>query len=182
MAKGLPVVEIFGPTIQGEGAVAGMPTYFVRLGGCDYRCIWCDSMHAVDPYEWTKTATWMQPDEIITAIKALPEGPQLISLSGGNPAIWECMPLVQALHMANYKVCVETQASIFRPWLREADLVTLSPKPPSAGNVTKIDIVKKFLLQLTDLGPVAAPIGTWSTQTSWLEKLEQLQAPCTYSQ
>jgi hypothetical protein len=44
-----PVVEVFGPTIQGEGAMAGLPTYFVRLGGCDWRCAWCDSMHAVDP-------------------------------------------------------------------------------------------------------------------------------------
>ena len=44
-----PVIEIFGPTIQGEGAEAGLPTHFVRLGGCDYRCSWCDTMYAVDP-------------------------------------------------------------------------------------------------------------------------------------
>jgi len=36
-----PVMEIFGPTIQGEGALIGMPTHFVRLGGCTYRCAWC---------------------------------------------------------------------------------------------------------------------------------------------
>ena len=45
----LPVVEIFGPTIQGEGAEAGIPTHFVRVGGCDFRCSWCDTMYAVDP-------------------------------------------------------------------------------------------------------------------------------------
>ena len=44
----LRVVEIFGPTIQGEGALIGEPTVFVRTGGCDYRCSWCDSLHAVD--------------------------------------------------------------------------------------------------------------------------------------
>jgi len=42
------VSEIFGPTIQGEGALIGQPTVFVRTGGCDYRCSWCDSLHAVD--------------------------------------------------------------------------------------------------------------------------------------
>src|SRR5262249_776223 len=42
------VSEIFGPTIQGEGVLIGLPTVFVRSGGCDYRCSWCDSMHAVD--------------------------------------------------------------------------------------------------------------------------------------
>ena len=44
-----PVIEVFGPTIQGEGAEAGLPTHFVRFGGCDYRCSWCDTMYAVDP-------------------------------------------------------------------------------------------------------------------------------------
>ena len=52
-AKLIPVVEIFGPTIQGEGAEAGVPTHFVRVGGCDYRCIWCDTMYAVDPDDRT---------------------------------------------------------------------------------------------------------------------------------
>jgi 7-carboxy-7-deazaguanine synthase len=33
-----PVIEIFGPTIQGEGAEAGLATHFLRVGGCDYRC------------------------------------------------------------------------------------------------------------------------------------------------
>ena len=42
------VNEIFGPTIQGEGALIGQPTIFVRTGGCDYRCSWCDTLHAVD--------------------------------------------------------------------------------------------------------------------------------------
>ncbi len=41
------VSEIFGPTIQGEGVLIGLPTVFVRSGGCDYRCSWCDSLHAV---------------------------------------------------------------------------------------------------------------------------------------
>ena len=45
----LPVVEVFGPTIQGEGELAGVPTAFVRFGGCDYRCSWCDSLFAVLP-------------------------------------------------------------------------------------------------------------------------------------
>lgn len=42
------VSEIFGPTIQGEGILIGLPTVFVRTGGCDYRCSWCDTLHAVD--------------------------------------------------------------------------------------------------------------------------------------
>lgn len=40
-ARTFPVIECFGPTIQGEGALAGLPTLFVRFGGCDFRCSWC---------------------------------------------------------------------------------------------------------------------------------------------
>lgn len=46
--KKIPVLEIFGPTIQGEGMVIGQKTMFVRTGGCDYRCSWCDSAFTWD--------------------------------------------------------------------------------------------------------------------------------------
>ena len=46
--KPTPVLEIFGPTIQGEGMVIGRKTMFVRTGGCDYRCSWCDSAFTWD--------------------------------------------------------------------------------------------------------------------------------------
>ena len=52
------ISEIFGPTIQGEGALIGQPTVFVRTGGCDYRCAWCDSLHAVDSRFRADGARW----------------------------------------------------------------------------------------------------------------------------
>ena len=56
-ARGYPVIEIFGPTIQGEGSEAGLATHFIRVGGCDYRCSWCDTMYAVDPAAVRANAT-----------------------------------------------------------------------------------------------------------------------------
>src|SRR5690606_39988469 len=44
----IPVIEIFGPTIQGEGMVIGQKTMFVRTAGCDYSCSWCDSAFTWD--------------------------------------------------------------------------------------------------------------------------------------
>ena len=64
-AKTFPVIEIFGPTIQGEGAEAGLPTHFVRFGGCDYRCSWCDTMYAVDPAVVRATAERLSGDAIV---------------------------------------------------------------------------------------------------------------------
>ena len=48
MPSKIPVLEIFGPTIQGEGRVIGRKTMFVRTAGCDYRCSWCDSAFTWD--------------------------------------------------------------------------------------------------------------------------------------
>ena len=50
----IPVAEIFGPTIQGEGPHVGMKTMFVRVVGCDFKCAWCDSKFAWKANENTK--------------------------------------------------------------------------------------------------------------------------------
>ena len=82
-----PVVEIFGPTIQGEGAEAGLPTHFVRLGGCDYRCAWCDTMYAVEPRVFRETAERLSTDAIVRRLSDLGGRPEWVTISGGNPAL-----------------------------------------------------------------------------------------------
>jgi len=129
-------MEVFGPTIQGEGPDAGMPCYFVRFGGCDYRCEWCDSMHAVDPALVRENATRMDTTTILGALDALPGQPGLVVLSGGNPALHHLQPLVLALKANGYLVSVETQGSVWRGWLASTDRLVISPKPPSSGMLT----------------------------------------------
>jgi 7-carboxy-7-deazaguanine synthase len=132
-----PVSEIFGPTIQGEGAEAGLPTQFVRLGGCDYRCVWCDTMYAVEPKIVRETSRPMTDAEIVRAVSELPGRPDWVTLSGGNPALHELGRVVDGLHAAGYKVAVETQGSSrWRRWLADVDRLTVSPKPPSSGMVS----------------------------------------------
>lgn len=128
-----PVIEIFGPTIQGEGAEAGVPTHFVRLGGCDYRCSWCDTMYAVDPAVVRATAERLSVDEILARLHALGAGPRWVTLSGGNPALHQLGSLLDVLHDANFLVAAETQGSVWRDWLVSLDRLTISPKPPSSG-------------------------------------------------
>ena len=129
----LPVIELFGPTIQGEGPDAGVPAYFVRFGGCDYRCSWCDSMHAVEPAAVRATAEKLSAADIIERIERLPVGPELVVLSGGNPALLELGPLVLALQQSGKRVAIETQGSRWRAWLASVDRLVISPKPPSSG-------------------------------------------------
>lgn len=127
----LRIAEIFGPTIQGEGALIGVPTVFVRTGGCDYRCVWCDSMHAVDS-AYRHTWTPMTPDAVFVDIERLAKGPLMVSLSGGNPAIQDFAPLIALGHEKGYRFGLETQGSVAREWFAALDLLTLSPKPPSS--------------------------------------------------
>lgn len=132
----VPVVETFGPTIQGEGPLAGVPTYFVRFGLCDYRCSWCDSMYAVDPVTVKANAERMSAEEVCQVLSALPPGPRWVTLSGGNPAIHDLSLLVSMLRTRGLRVAVETQASKFPTWLESVDMLVASPKPPSSGMVT----------------------------------------------
>ncbi|TKT76247.1 7-carboxy-7-deazaguanine synthase QueE [Aquamicrobium sp. LC103] len=127
------VAEIFGPTIQGEGILIGLPTVFVRTGGCDYRCAWCDSLHAVDPAYRNDWST-MTTDAVWAKVKALSGGePVMVSLSGGNPAIQPFGDLIRLGHEARYRFALETQGSVARDWFVDLDVLVLSPKPPSSG-------------------------------------------------
>lgn len=127
------VSELFGPTIQGEGALIGQPTVFVRTGGCDYRCDWCDSLHAVDS---AYRATWtpMTTDAVMAEVARLSgDRPLMVTLSGGNPAIQPLGPLIELGHARGYRFALETQGSVARDWFADLDMLVLSPKPPSSG-------------------------------------------------
>ncbi|GBQ63093.1 organic radical activating enzyme [Ameyamaea chiangmaiensis NBRC 103196] len=132
----LRISEIFGPTIQGEGALIGEPTVFVRTGGCDYRCTWCDTLHAVDARfrdTWrpmTTAAIWAEVERLSGGV------PLTVSLSGGNPAIQPFGALIALGHRHGYRFALETQGSIARDWFAALDTLVLSPKPPSSGMTT----------------------------------------------
>ena len=129
----LRIAEIFGPTIQGEGVLIGEPTVFVRAGGCDYRCSWCDSLHAVATeyrHSWAPLTT----EAVWAEITRLSGGRALtVSLSGGNPAIQDFGPLIAKGTTEGYRFACETQGSVARVWFADLDTLVLSPKPPSSG-------------------------------------------------
>ncbi len=129
----LRVSEIFGPTIQGEGALIGQATVFVRLGGCDYRCSWCDSLHAVDS-DYRHTWAPMQTEAVWNRVAELSGGqPLTVTISGGNPAIQDCGPLIATGRALGYRFALETQGSVARDWFAALEPLVLSPKPPSSG-------------------------------------------------
>ncbi len=135
MKKDIRISEIFGPTIQGEGAVIGQPSVFVRTGGCDYRCTWCDTPFAVDS-EFRKDWRPMSAEDVFAKVRALSDKPLMVTLTGGNPAIQPLGPLIALGKKSGYRFALETQGSIAQDWFADLDVLTLSPKPPSSGMKT----------------------------------------------
>ena len=133
MAGKIPIIEIFGPTIQGEGMMIGQQTMFIRTGGCDFLCKMCDSLHAVLPVEIRKRATYMTCTEIFEGIMNQRQHTKWVTLSGGNPCLWDLKELVTGLHGNWIKVAVETQGTYWKDWVGECDVITVSPKGPGMG-------------------------------------------------
>ncbi|MFC4559050.1 7-carboxy-7-deazaguanine synthase QueE [Virgibacillus kekensis] len=132
-----PVLEIFGPTIQGEGMVVGRKTMFVRTAGCDYSCSWCDSK-----FTWDGSAKQeivrMTADEILAKLTET-GGDKFdhVTISGGNPALLKNLnELIDVLHDSGNEVALETQGSRWQDWFISIDDLTISPKPPSSGMIT----------------------------------------------
>ena len=145
----IPVMEIFGPTIQGEGMVIGQKTMFVRTGGCDYSCSWCDSKFT---WDGTGKSTAMKADEIISSLKEIGgEAFSHITISGGNPALHKGIgELINQCHEQGWKVAIETQGSFWQDWLLDIDDVTISPKPPSSLMKTDFNKLDLFMKNLED--------------------------------
>lgn len=143
--KQIPISEIFGPTLQGEGPIIGKPSVFVRVGGCDFRCNWCDTLYAVLPEhknEWEK----LNEDEILAKVLLLTKSnPILVTLTGGNPALYDLSELIQKGHKRGLTFALETQGSVEKPWFADLDHLIVSPKGPSSGMETDWDIVGECL-------------------------------------
>jgi 7-carboxy-7-deazaguanine synthase len=147
----IPVMEIFGPTIQGEGMVIGQKTMFVRTAGCDYSCAWCDSSFTWDGSEKENTRR-MTPQELWDELVLLGQDNfSHVTISGGNPAlIGQAMEqFIAILRMNEIKVGLETQGSRWQDWFYRVDDLTISPKPPSSKMVTNWEKLDEIMLNLS---------------------------------
>ncbi|MCG8395490.1 7-carboxy-7-deazaguanine synthase QueE [Bacillus atrophaeus] len=150
MAKGIPVLEIFGPTIQGEGMVIGQKTMFVRTAGCDYSCSWCDSAFTWDGSA-KKDIRWMAADDIYSELKEIGgDAFSHVTISGGNPALLKQLDtFITLLREQKIRTALETQGTVYQEWFTLIDDLTISPKPPSSGMTTDFKKLDHILTSLT---------------------------------
>lgn len=134
----MPVIETFGPTIQGEGPSAGRACVFVRFAGCNLSCSWCDSAFSWHPLI-VRDTRHQTPDEIVADVDALNSPRTLpVVLTGGEPLLQQHRdpwpPMIGTL-AADRPVWIETNGTIAPTptTLREADQLVVSPKLANAG-------------------------------------------------
>jgi 7-carboxy-7-deazaguanine synthase len=116
----LRIAELFY-SIQGEGALVGVPSFFIRTTGCNLRCSWCDT-----PYtSWRPEGVEMSLDRILDEVRAHPA--RHVVVTGGEPMIApEIGPLTERLRDAGLHITVETAGTVFEPVA--CDLMSISPK------------------------------------------------------
>ena len=116
----MKIAELFY-SVQGEGALVGVPSVFVRTSGCNLRCQWCDT-----PYtSWRPEGTDWSLDQIVSEVRAHPA--RHVVVTGGEPMIApEIVPLTQRLNDAGLHITIETAGTVFHPVA--CHLMSISPK------------------------------------------------------
>jgi 7-carboxy-7-deazaguanine synthase len=119
---GYLVKELFGPTLQGEGAHAGRPCVFLRFAVCNLACSWCDTDYAAEGAER------LDADAIVSRLVALDKNrARMVVVTGGEPALQWDLPLADAVRGAGFRVHMETNGT--RVLAAPVDWLTVSPKP-----------------------------------------------------
>lgn len=115
----LPVMEQFY-TLQGEGFHQGRAAYFVRLGGCDVGCVWCDVKESWDADKHPK----FEVRSLILEVKKTPA--EIVVITGGEPLMYNLDELTRSLQAAGVKTHLETSGAY--PLTGHWDWICLSPK------------------------------------------------------
>ncbi|MFZ1312456.1 MAG: 7-carboxy-7-deazaguanine synthase QueE [Chitinophagaceae bacterium] len=155
--KMLPVMEHFY-TLQGEGFHQGRAAYFIRLGGCDVGCVWCDVKDSWNAENHPKFAI----KDIVAAIKKTPA--QLVVITGGEPLMHNLDELTNQLKAAGLQTNIETSGA--HPLSGSWDWICLSPK--------------KFKAPLPEILPRANELKVVifnKSDLEWAEKYAALVSP-----
>jgi organic radical activating enzyme len=144
LATTLPVMEHFY-TIQGEGYHQGRAAYFIRLGGCDVGCVWCD---VKDSWDADKHPQWKIEDLILNIEKTPAE---IVVITGGEPLMYNLDELTKELKSAGLQNNIETSGAY--PLSGTWDWICLSPKKfkaPLPGILPHANELKVIIFNKSD--------------------------------
>jgi len=141
----LPIMEEFY-SIQGEGANTGKPAYFIRVGGCDVGCHWCDVKESWNPNLHPLTAV----DQVVNNVKQFPA--QSIVITGGEPLLYNLDYMTNELANNGVEVFLETSGA--HPLSGTWHWICLSPKktlPPLPEVYKRADELKVIIFNKDDI-------------------------------
>lgn len=146
VAKGLslPLMEAFY-TLQGEGYHKGSAAYFIRIGGCDVGCHWCDVKES-----WNSELH--PPTDISVIVEEAKKHSNTVVVTGGEPLMWSMDPLTNALHEKEIQIHIETSGAY--PLSGNWDWFCLSPKKnklPISDAYQRADELKMIIFNKDDL-------------------------------
>lgn len=139
----LPLMEAFY-TIQGEGHHTGKAAYFIRVGGCDVGCHWCDVKESWNP-------KLHPPTDIETIITEAEKYSKTIVITGGEPLTWDMTKLTDGLKQKGFQIHIETSGAY--PLSGTWDWICLSPKKrmlPKPGIYNHVDELKVIVYNKSD--------------------------------
>lgn len=140
----LPVMEAFY-TIQGEGTFTGHAAYFIRLGGCDVGCVWCDVKESWEAGKWPV----LPIEQIVDQAMQYPG--RLVVITGGEPLLYQLGPLTGLLKENGFSINLETSGT--SPFSGIFDWVCFSPKKfkaPHPSIFSKADELKIIVFHSSD--------------------------------
>ncbi len=116
----LRVAEVF-TSVQGEGRWLGTPSTFVRVSGCNLRCVWCDTPYA----SWRPEGPVVEVEDVVRQVSE--RGVRHVVVTGGEPMLFPSVePLTGRLRELGHVITIETAGTVFRPVT--CDLMSISPK------------------------------------------------------
>jgi len=139
----MKICEIF-TSIQGESTFAGLPCTFVRLSGCNLRCVYCDTKYSYDE------GIEMEISDIVQRVDSA--GVRLVEITGGEPMLQgeETIALIRELLDKGYEVLVETNGSMNISGLDKRATIILDMKTPCSAMSDKMDLANLEIIKNSD--------------------------------
>ena len=158
----LRISEIF-ESVQGEGIWSGVPSLFIRVSGCNLRCVWCDT-----PY-----ASWSPEGENfdISSLLEISGNSNLnhVVVTGGEPMLFDAIePLIEGLNHQGKTITIETAGTVYRKL--PVDLMSISPKLTNSDPHGKIEDgwLKRHIETRTNLEPLIRLFHDYNTQLKFV--------------
>ncbi len=168
----MKIAELFY-SLQGEGALVGVPSVFIRTSGCNLRCVWCDT-----PYtSWSPEGADLSLDQILAEVQSYPA--RHVVVTGGEPMIApEIIPLTESFRQLGLHITIETAGTVFKPVA--CDLMSISPKLANSTPVAEERWAAQHDRLRTDLGALLQLVALYDYQLKFVVEapsdLEEVRA------